>query len=378
MKRIIFSVIIFASFMISCTTTPTIQVTPNRNVVMELFSANWCPNCPNAEFALDKMVNNNDVIAVVYHPTTNDTFGTSETDARFNYYGLTTSQTPEMVVDGKIKILGAEDTTIYNAYLNTFLSEDSTHVPVEAGIDTIAVTDSSIYAGIWIKNVDSTAVNYTVRYLLIENAIKYTAQNGETLHQYVARKFFPDENGISIAIPAGGELDTVIDHNCSMLHSNMQGALIVMVQNDSSKEVIQGAVKNFSIVPGDTEIQDTSFLSVDAPLNDTQSLNTQEYIHIIVNNTKTDSIYSLQVTVAPFADSVTDWVNCAFGMCYMSDTNGITFPTQTDTISTGTKDTCELHITYGSDPGEGKYIFRIKKASEMFYTDSLVITRVAN
>lgn len=370
MKRIIFTVIVLSILMIGCTSTPVAQITPNRNVVMELFSANWCPNCPNAEFALDKMVSGDSVIGIVYHPTTNDTFGTSETDARFSYYNLTTSQTPEMVIDGKIKILGAEDTTIYNAYQNAFLSEDSSHVPVEISIDTVSATDSSIYTGIMIRNVDTFAVNYTMRILLIENAIKYEAQNGETLHQYVARKFFPDKNGIDISIAAGGTFDTIIDQNCSMLHPEMQGAIVVFLQDDSSKDVIQGAASNFSVSP--------EFLSADAPLNDTQSLGTEEYIHLIFNNTKTDSIYSMQVTVAPFADSVTDWVNCAFGTCYMSDTNGTTFPTQTDTITPGTKDTCELHITYGNDAGDGRYIFRIKKESEIIYSDSLVITRVAD
>lgn len=381
MKRIIFVVILLAILMIGCTSTPVTQINPNRNVVMELFSANWCSNCPNAEFALDKAVNNDSVIGIVYHPTTNDTFGTTETDARFSYYSLTTSQTPEMVINGRIKILGAEDTTIYNAYKNAFLSEDSTHVPVEISIDTISVTDSSIYAGIRIENIDTFAVNYTLRALLIENAIRYTAQNGETLHQYVARKFFPDENGTSVSVLAGGMFDTTINQNCSMLHPSMQGALIVFVQDDSSKEVIQGTIKNFAISQGDTTPQDTTdttFLYADAPLNDTLALGTEEYIHIIVDNIRTDSVYSMQVTVAPFADSVTDWVNCAFGMCYLSDTNGMTFPAQIDTITPGTKDTCELHITYGNDPGEGRYIFRIKKESDMFYTDSLIITRVAN
>jgi len=371
MRRNILSILILLILLISCTNNTQVTETPNKTVVFELFSANWCTNCPNAEFALDKLAKNDSIVAIVYHPTTNDTFGTAETNARFDYYNLTTSQTPVAMIDGKIKIMGAEDTTIYNSYFNVFMSEDSLHVPVEIAIDTFNIRDSIIYAGIHFNNVDTTGINYTVRYLIIENNIRYTGSNGETLHQYVARDFLETENGYNLNISPKGFKDTTIQIKSEFLHPEMYGSFIVLVQDDNSKEIIQSIQKEFSISP------DTTFLSIDAPLIDTQSISTEEYIHIIINNTKNDSIYSMQVSIAPFADTITDWVNCAFGLCYLSDTNGIIFPTHTDTIPIGDKDTVELHIEYGSDDGEGQYTFRIKKSGDLAYTDSLVIKRVA-
>ena len=378
MKKILLVMLLLTILAIGCTTnTQTLQIKPNRRVVMELFSANWCPNCPHAEYALQKMVTGDSVIGIVYHPTTNDTFGTEETDERFSYYGLTTSQTPEMVIDGKIKIMGAADTTIYDTYENAFLREDSTHVPVEIGIDTLSVRDSTIYAGISIKNTDTIDVKYEMRSLLIENDIRYTAQNGETLHEYVARKFFPDEKGVSITIPAGGEKDTIIRGSSNMLHEGMQGGFIVLLQNDSSKEVVQGAMKDFSIATGDSSnpTTDTTFLSVDAPLNDTVAVNSGDSIRFIVNNIKDTNIFDMEMTCNLSRD-VNDWIICSFGTC-LNGTPGIhTLGPVVDTIGMHLKDTVNMHIDFGST-GEGTFVFKVKNHSDSLYADSILINRVA-
>ncbi|GAB7521433.1 DUF1223 domain-containing protein [Paraburkholderia sp. 2C] len=98
--------------------TPSPASTPQRPVVVELFTSEGCSSCPPAEaFLSDLSHQRNDLLPLAFHVTYWDGLGwkdpysldlaTQRQEAYTRQFGDSSSYTPEMVVDGAVGFVGS-------------------------------------------------------------------------------------------------------------------------------------------------------------------------------------------------------------------------------------------------------------------------------
>lgn len=93
--------------------------------VVELFTSEGCNSCPPAEAVLGSLAGRPDVLALAFHVTYwdsvswRDSFGLAEAAGRQYRYvrrlGLASAYTPQVVVDGRVDVLGSQGDRIAQA-----------------------------------------------------------------------------------------------------------------------------------------------------------------------------------------------------------------------------------------------------------------------
>ena len=93
--------------------------------VVELFTSQGCSSCKQAEAALQELSDSPDILTLAYHVDYwdyigwEDTYGSAENTARQQAYGetfnLSTLFTPQVVIDGRKQLVGANSANILEA-----------------------------------------------------------------------------------------------------------------------------------------------------------------------------------------------------------------------------------------------------------------------
>ncbi len=220
----------------------------HRVMVIEDVTATWCTYCPGAARGADELKFRafDSVVVIGYHSSSSDPFYTATAAARMSYYGVTGY--PTVVLDGSNSIVGGLHTgTMYPTYRQYFDYRKTVPTPLE--IDLSVAYDSVSRNGtltIVVRNIGSSSVSGQLQVALIESHIYYPWQGMDSL-QDVERTMLPNASGEAITVPAG---DSVVrtrsfSINPSWVARNCD--FVVFVQNNTNREMFQGAT--IAVIP---------------------------------------------------------------------------------------------------------------------------------
>jgi hypothetical protein len=178
------------------------------------------------------------VAVISYH--SGDAYNNASATQRFSYYGI--GGTPYVQLDGNFQVVGGIHTgTMYPVYRDYFDTRKSVASPLTMDMST--TYDSTSRQGhltVIMRNPGSSPVSGQLQVALTENHHYFVWQGMDSLH-HVERAMLPDANGEAVSIPAGDSLvktrDFTLDPGWVARNCN----LIAFVQNNSTKEIYQGA-----------------------------------------------------------------------------------------------------------------------------------------
>ncbi len=222
-----------------------------RNVVAELFT-NWgCPSCPVANHVLDTLSEEfPDLLVIRYHtywPDGGDPYynaNTQENNDRINYYNV--DYVPHLFYDGTLD--GQYFTNIWRNYLLTEMNSPS---PLEINLNI--EYDENSREGTVIATVTATDSitegNLFLRYVITESNIYNPSPNGETHHNQIMRDMFPSSHGVPISIQYGETIVDTENFSVDSTWNDINLQLIVFVQSDQTRHILQAAGTPVSIRP---------------------------------------------------------------------------------------------------------------------------------
>ena len=220
------------------------QPATERFVLAEMFTNTSCGPCYDANLTMDQLAEqHSDVFAAVrYHvwwPSDNDPFyqySPSENGIRTNYYGV--NSVPRLQVDGIIDAGG------HSQYWLQIQNRSNLDSPLE--IELSGTFDEDSRAGT-IHTVITATDNITheglfLRIALTESNIYWPAPNGLVWHHQTMRLMVPYSTGVYIDIDNGDVDDRTQNFYCPSPLVPENCELVVWVQSDQNREVLQTAV----------------------------------------------------------------------------------------------------------------------------------------
>ena len=209
-------------------TLSILTATYPRTVLAELFTATWCPPCSRADPAADRLAEEEglDKLALLQYHTT-DKYGTAETRARANYYGV--SSIPNMWWDGTLNDVGAGSVNdTYNRYKRSFEKRSKIPSPVTIELSgKLEGEDGSLDAKVEAK-ADISLSQLKLRFVLAENKVDE--------YNHVVRDILPDESVSLSKIGDKAEVHRDFTLKPEWDISNME--CVVFLQSDATKEVL--------------------------------------------------------------------------------------------------------------------------------------------
>ena len=213
-----------------------------RVMVIEDVTATWCTYCPGAARGIEELDfrSYDSVVPIAYHASSSDPYYTADAAVRYSYYAI--GGYPTVVLDGSYKIVGALHTgTMYLTYLNYFRTRMSVSSPLTIALSiTYDTTSRQGTLTIKVNNTSASSVSGQLHTVLTESHIYYPWQGMDSL-QYVERTMLPSSSGEAVTIAAGDSLTKTRDFTVSPSWVASHCDFVVFVQDNSSKEMSQGA-----------------------------------------------------------------------------------------------------------------------------------------
>ena len=175
---------------------------------------------------------------IAYHPS--DAFSNASATQRNSYYSP--PGTPDTKMDGTQEVLGGVHTgTVFGSFRAYF--DTRKLVPSPLAIELSTTYDSTSRQGhlvATIRNPGTSAAGGQLQVALTESHIYYVWQNMDSLH-HVERAMLPDANGEAITVAPGESLVKTRDFTVDPAWNARNCELVAFVQNNTTKEVLQGA-----------------------------------------------------------------------------------------------------------------------------------------
>jgi hypothetical protein len=188
------------------------------------------------------------MVVITYH-TSADSFNNSYATSRYSFYGV--SGTPDVKLDGNYDVLGGIHTgTMYPVYRDHFDTRKT--VPSPIGIALVVAYDSTTRQGqlsVTLRNPGNSAVSGQLQVALVERS-KYCLWQGLDSVYTVERTMLPNANGEAVTIPANDSLARTRSFTLNPGWVDRKCDLVVFVQNNSTKEIYQGARTAIRPTPG--------------------------------------------------------------------------------------------------------------------------------
>ncbi len=215
------------------------QEVEREMVVLEIGTGTWCPYCPAAaNGAAELLENGHDVAVVNYH--TGDSYQTQSSIARLNYYSIT--GTPTSKFDGVLTQNGGggASSSNYSAYLPRY--EERKAIPSAYTIDVTGSHSGLIDFEIQVdmeQVADDDNENIKLHAVITESDIEEYWQGMTHLH-YVERTMVPSSNGTNVDFSENEEQTVNLEFSLEEDWVVENCELVVFLQNNSTKEILQG------------------------------------------------------------------------------------------------------------------------------------------
>ena len=207
-------------------------------VLFEIFTGVNCPYCPAAANGINQMMEEGLAIApVAVHTSAFSTsdYYTSETNARANFYGITSY--PTLKADGKLSRSGggSASESMYTYYKNFYNQRIGISSPFTIDLSYTFVEGSTCKVTAVVNQVgECTAGNLKVMIALTESHIQ-RAWQGMTELNAVTRDFIPTQNGTAFT----GTSTTVTGTFDMAGYDKENMHIVAWVQSFTTKEVFQ-------------------------------------------------------------------------------------------------------------------------------------------
>jgi len=187
-------------------------------------------------------------VAVIAYHVSGDAYNNASATTRVNYYGNPAH--PDVRLDGTRDVLGGIHTgTMYPVYRAYFDTRKSVSSPLTMDMST--TYDSSSRQGhltVVVRNPGSSAVGGQLQVALTESHIYHLWQNLDSVH-HVERAMLPNASGEAITVPAGDSVVKTRDFTLDPSWVARNCNLVAFVQNNSTREIYQGARTAVQPVP---------------------------------------------------------------------------------------------------------------------------------
>ncbi len=257
-------------------------------VLFEVGTGTGCPKCPSAARGVDALVSNGKDVAILeyhnYNPS--DPFNNADATVRAGYYDI--SGYPTQFHDGTIGVLGGSYTgTLYPSYLSFYTTRKPRPSLYTLDMSVVTVSETDYIAHITVEeNSDYYAgLNKTLRVAVNESDIDFDWQNLHEIH-FTERKMFPDAHGIVIDFSSDSNQTLDIEFSIDPLWVKDNCELIVFLQSDDTKEVLQ-TIK-FDMENANVGVEDINDIDVDIFPNPANS-----FLFTDINQPFTYTIYSI-------------------------------------------------------------------------------------
>ena len=270
------------------------QPSPKRSdrvVLAEVFTGAGCPPCVGADLAFDaaaERYTRRDLAVLMYHQhiPRPDPMTTPETTARFQYYGG--GGVPTFVIDGDDKKSGGSERdrtrTVYDRFNPDI--EKELEAPAEAHLSVGAsVSGSKVSVRTIVRGVRSDSKDLKLRVVLAEKELRYSGENGIRFHTMVVRALggpngegFPLQGGADATFEQAFDLDEISqaikahlddyeakghrgesfrfrEKKYEIAHTDL--AVVVFVQDDKTKHVLQAGFVDLSVPAGHRITEDS-------------------------------------------------------------------------------------------------------------------------
>ncbi|MEZ4813368.1 MAG: Omp28-related outer membrane protein [Caldisericia bacterium] len=249
--------------------------TEPRTVLGETYTAEWCINCPYAHRAAERLVEeygNTDIVWLNYYVETPKIDEAHlyypPADKRYKWYpgqGL-----PTTFFDGMNSVVGGDNheekkdppedkqpcdkfsgtTYTYNRYKTELLNTVANPAPISIFTDT-KIEGRKINANIEIelKESLSNSKNLCLYVVLTEDNIEFPAMNTDEWHNLIVREMYTSPLGEEIELVEGKLFSRQMELEIPEYVNIKNAGLVVWVQNNGSKSVLQTTIAKFHNQP---------------------------------------------------------------------------------------------------------------------------------
>ncbi len=218
-------------------------------VVVEITTGTWCQYCPGAAMGADDLVENfGDAVAIIENHG-GDSYENISSESRNEYYNVI--YYPTAFFNGLNEVVGGDqNNTLYPDYLPVYNSAISDLTSFDVTMDIIPVNDYTFNVTVTIDKVyDYTGTNLVAHLVLTESHIQQSWQ-GMTELNFVNRAMFPNASGTTIDLISTNQ--QVINYTVTVDDAIKleECELVAFVQDNSTKEILQGTKKSLNIPIG--------------------------------------------------------------------------------------------------------------------------------
>ena len=215
-------------------------------VIVEIGTGTWCQYCPGAAMGADDLVSNDKQVGVIeYHG--GDNYETTESAARLdNYYGITGY--PTAWFDGVISVVGGNATqSMYPTYLpkyETRIAIPSLFTLVAESYNTGGNNYQVVIDAEMVTDYPFLENDIVIQAVLTESEIPEN-WGGLSEVNFVCRDMIPNENGTNVDFGESATQTLTLDFTIPSNYDLNNLELIVFIQDNTTKEVLQGAFADY-------------------------------------------------------------------------------------------------------------------------------------
>jgi hypothetical protein len=208
-----------------------------RATQIELATATWCTNCPDADQGIDvnkDTFGRHEFNAIRYYDATGD-FGNATSTARLAYYG--TSAYPIGIFGGQIRVPRGDAVIalggLYRSAIESLL-DDPTYFKLTVTSVSFTPPTGSIGLDLEVMEDVPSITSMFLRIMIAEDGLVSTGQT----HDDVCRGSVPDANGIAVTVNSQGQIQHVTQNfaiDAGWVPANLH--ILAFVQQDTDKSV---------------------------------------------------------------------------------------------------------------------------------------------